>query len=102
MKGMERCQPRHPLVAVPGALVQCRAGLQFKLVPGEETGTVYVQNGGSSFHRRRPQPHLYLPQVREWGVASFWDPEAPTSLSRDILGLVSFLQMVICPQEEPV
>ena len=92
MKGMERCQPRHPLIAVPRALVQCRAGLQLKLVPGEENSTVYVQDGGSSLHRQRPQPHLYLPQVREGGVASFWGPEAPTSLSGDILGLVSFLQ----------
>lgn len=51
MKGMERCQPRHPLIAVPRALVQCRAGLQLKLVPGEENSTVYVQDGGSSRHR---------------------------------------------------
>lgn len=66
---------RGPFAAVPGALVHLGPRLQLELVPGEEEGAVHVRVSGGPERRRRPQPHLHLPQV---GPLGFWGPELPT------------------------
>lgn len=52
-----------PFAAVPGALVHLGPRLQLELVPGEEERAVHVRVRGGPDCRRRPQPHLHLPQV---------------------------------------